>query len=241
MARKRGYKRKYILTYDANGNITSDYNKGITKIKYNYLNLPQVIQFKNGNAIYYTYDAMGEKLKTEYYTIKSEVQIPMGGIMPYSAKGVAYIGGAALKIGGLPIMTIDMNGLTRTLFLKGIPLTPWLNTYPTIKKADKDGKKRIISTLEILSPKEICSETYLVVNRFDSEIEAQNLCLYFKTKFVRFLIAQLTSTQQLAKANFGLVPNQDFTKSWTDEKLYAKYDLTDDEIAFIESTIKPME
>jgi hypothetical protein len=68
--------------------MTSDYNKGITGIKYNSLNLPQAIQFKNGNAIYYTYDAMGEKLKTEYYTIKSEVQIPMGSIMPYSANDV---------------------------------------------------------------------------------------------------------------------------------------------------------
>jgi len=43
--------------------MTSDYNKGITEIKYNSLNLPQVIQFKNGNAIYYTYYAMFEKLK----------------------------------------------------------------------------------------------------------------------------------------------------------------------------------
>jgi hypothetical protein len=61
-----------------------------------------------------------------------------------------------------------------------------------------------------------------------------------KTKFVRFLIAQLTSTQHLSKANFAFVPIQDFTKSWANEELYAKYGLTDDEIAFIESTIKPM-
>lgn len=87
----------------------------------------------------------------------------------------------------------------------------------------------------------ICSETYLVVNSFDSDTEAENLCLYFKTKFVRFLIAQLTSTQQLAKSNFGLVPNQDFTKFWTDAELNAKCGLTDNEIAFIDSTIKPMD
>jgi|WetSurMetagenome_2_1015567.scaffolds.fasta_scaffold81458_4 hypothetical protein len=73
---------------NTNGNMTSDYNKGITEIKYNYLNLPQAIQFQNGNAIYYTYDAMGEKQKTEYYTIKSEVQIPMGSIMPYSVNDI---------------------------------------------------------------------------------------------------------------------------------------------------------
>ena len=49
------------------------------------------------------------------------------------------------------------------------------------------------------------------------------------------------STKQLAKANFGLVPNKDFTKPWTDAELNAKYGLTYNEIAFIESTIKPME
>ncbi|MFA6712271.1 MAG: Eco57I restriction-modification methylase domain-containing protein [Bacteroidales bacterium] len=114
-------------------------------------------------------------------------------------------------------------------------------TYDHAGRADKDGKKRIISTLEVLNPKEICTETYIVVGSFNSENEAQNLYGYIKTKLARFLIAQLTSTQHLSKANFAFVPLQDFTKSWTDRELYAKYCLTDDEIAFIESTIKPME
>lgn len=50
-----------------------------------------------------------------------------------------------------------------------------------------------------------------------------------------------TSTQQMSRANFRFVPLQDFTRSWTDADLYAKYGLTEDEIAFIESMIKPME
>lgn len=50
-----------------------------------------------------------------------------------------------------------------------------------------------------------------------------------------------TSTQQMSKANFRFVPLQDFSKPWTDAELYAKYGLTDEEIAFIESMIKPME
>ena len=64
---------------------------------------------------------------------------------------------------------------------------------------------------------------------------------YIKTKFVRSLIAMITSTQQLSRANFRFVPLQDFTKPWTDEELYKKYNLTDEEIQFIESMIKPME
>jgi site-specific DNA-methyltransferase (adenine-specific) len=114
-------------------------------------------------------------------------------------------------------------------------------TYDHAGHTDKEGKKRIISTLEVLRTKEISIETYIVVGFFDSENEAQNLYGYIKTKFARFLITQLTSTQHLFKANFAFIPLQDFTKSWTDAELYAKYGLTNEEIFFIESTIKPME
>jgi len=113
-------------------------------------------------------------------------------------------------------------------------------TYDHAGRADKDGKKRIISTLEVLPPNEICTETYIVVGTFNTNIEAQNLCKYLKTKFVRFLISQLTSTQHITKNNYAFVPIQNFTKPWTDAELNAKYGLTDDEITFIESTIKPM-
>ena len=61
------------------------------------------------------------------------------------------------------------------------------------------------------------------------------------TKFVRFLVGMKKMTQDLKDQTFALVPLQDFSKSWTDEKLYKKYKLTEEEIAFIESMIKPME
>ncbi|MDP4252276.1 MAG: hypothetical protein Q8918_19430, partial [Bacteroidota bacterium] len=50
-------------TYDANGNLTSDYNKSITSITYNYLNLPQVVSITGKGTITYTYDAAGNKLQ----------------------------------------------------------------------------------------------------------------------------------------------------------------------------------
>lgn len=49
------------------------------------------------------------------------------------------------------------------------------------------------------------------------------------------------SSINLSKLVFSFVPMQDFSKPWTDAELYAKYNLTDEEIAFIESMIKPME
>lgn len=114
-------------------------------------------------------------------------------------------------------------------------------TYDHAGRPDKEGKRRIFSAVEILPPKAICTETYLVIDVFDSEIEAAGFLSYLKTKFVRFMVSLVTATQHLSKASFCYVPIQDFSRSWTDADLYTKYNLTDEEIAFIETTIKPME
>jgi RHS repeat-associated protein len=65
-------------TYDANGNITGDYNKDIAWIKYNLLNLPSKIQFGNGNKTEYIYNASGTKYRAIYSTKLSTMQIPLG-------------------------------------------------------------------------------------------------------------------------------------------------------------------
>lgn len=62
-----------------------------------------------------------------------------------------------------------------------------------------------------------------------------------KTKFFRFMMALIKNTQNISKSVFAFVPVQVFSKPWTDEELYKKYNLTDNEIAFIESMIKPMD
>ena len=108
-------------------------------------------------------------------------------------------------------------------------------------KADKNGQSRILSILEMLDPKEVCSETYIVVNSYDTEAEAAGLYSYLKTRFARFLIMQATSSIMITRGCFMFVPVQNFAEEWTDEKLYKKYELTEDEIAFIESTIRVME
>ena len=108
-------------------------------------------------------------------------------------------------------------------------------------ETDKNGQKRIISTLEIIEPNTVCAETYLLMAAFNSKEEADNYVTYIKTKFVRALIAMITSTQQLSRANFRLIPQQEYKRPWTDKDLYAKYNLTDEEINFIEGTIRPME
>ena len=104
----------------------------------------------------------------------------------------------------------------------------------------KDGKYRVLSTMELLKPGEICSETYLVAGAFDSKEEATNYMDYLKTQFVRFLILQIAMTQQLSKASFAFVPCQDFTRKWTDKQLFEKYDLSSEEVNYIQGMIKEM-
>jgi site-specific DNA-methyltransferase (adenine-specific) len=109
-------------------------------------------------------------------------------------------------------------------------------------KPGSDGKYQIVpSTMRVMEKNEICAETYICIGSFKERIEADNLRKYLSTIFARFLMLQAMSSIMINKDAFQFVPLQDFSKPWTDEELYKKYDLTDEEIAFIESMIRPME
>ena len=90
-------------------------------------------------------------------------------------------------------------------------------------------------------PSTCCTETYLVVGTFDNREQAENLISYIKTRFFRFFVLYKKNTQNAARGVYSLVPIQDFNEPWTDEKLYTKYGLTEEEIEYIESMIRPME
>ncbi len=90
------------------------------------------------------------------------------------------------------------------------------------------------------SPNSVCSQTFLYA-AFDSRIEAENFITYMKTKFFRILVSACKISQDAPSKAYRFVPLQDFSKAWTDEELYEKYALSEIEIAFIESKIKPME
>lgn len=86
-----------------------------------------------------------------------------------------------------------------------------------------------------------CTETYLVIGPFEDENICKNVISYISTKFFRFLVLQKKPSHHATSKVYGFVPVQDFSKPWTDEELYAKYGLTDEEIAFIDSMIRPMD
>ena len=96
------------------------------------------------------------------------------------------------------------------------------------------------------APNSICSETYLVIgydykkHNFSKE-ECLNIISYIKTKFFRFMVDIKKSTQHCRRGVYQFVPLQDFSKPWTDEELYKKYKLTQEEIDYIENNIDPMD
>lgn len=106
----------------------------------------------------------------------------------------------------------------------------------------RDGSFRVLtSSMRVLIPNEVCTNSYIVIGEFKTPKTAENVLTYLRTRFVRFLVLQAVSSIHISRTSFTFVPMQDFSKPWTDEELYAKYKLTQEEIDFIESMIKPME
>lgn len=116
----------------------------------------------------------------------------------------------------------------------------------------KDGKFRVIpSSMRVIKPNEVCTHSYFLIGATTDMIVAENTCKYMKTQTVRFLMLMAMSGFGLSKNVLVFVPLQDFTSSsdidWSqpianiDRQLYKKYNLSDEEIDFIETNVKEME
>ena len=104
-----------------------------------------------------------------------------------------------------------------------------------------DGKPvAIIGKNYVGAPGSVCTDSLLPFGSFDNKYEAESLSSYMRTKFYRFCVGILKSSQNLYQIVYQFVPSQDWSHPWTDKMLYEKYSLTPDEISYIESMIKPM-
>lgn len=121
----------------------------------------------------------------------------------------------------------------------------WINKYKvyiSFGYGAGEGYPHQILNKPILGEKRsCCTETYLVIGPYNSKSEANNVISYINTRFFRFMVMLKKNTQNGTRGVYEFVPLQDFSHPWTDEMLYKKYNLTEDEIAFIESMIRPME
>ena len=96
---------------------------------------------------------------------------------------------------------------------------------------------KFLSRPIIAEPGSACTESYVVAGLFDTEAEATNYAGYLRTRFARFLVSLRKSTQDAPKNVYGFIPDLPLKKEWTDTKLYKRYGLTSDEIAFIEAQV----
>jgi site-specific DNA-methyltransferase (adenine-specific) len=113
-----------------------------------------------------------------------------------------------------------------------------------VPKAGSDGGQKIPDSVlgkpKVVEPESVCTQSFLAF-WFQSEAEARNFEAYYATKFFRFIVSLRKITQDALKGTYRWVPSQDLSRRWADEELYAKYKLTQEEIDFIESMIRPME
>ena len=107
-------------------------------------------------------------------------------------------------------------------------------------QVDKNGMRKVLSLSGVLPPGSVVTETYVLLGTYDSEAEARNCFSYAATKLFRYLVTVRASAQDLPRISYSFVPIQDFSRPWSDEDLYSKYGLGEDEIALIDSTIRPM-
>lgn len=100
---------------------------------------------------------------------------------------------------------------------------------------------RILSTPFVGEPGSISSETYLCIGPFESKEQAHSALSYLSCRLTRLLILLHKPSQHVTRKVYTFVPTQDWTQRWTDDDLYEKYGITDEEIAFIEKVVRPME
>ena len=168
-------------------------------------------------------------------------QTPFGFLTSFRGRNQKQNGDLNL-ISSKGISYVSLDEVTRN--------TEWIDKYKVLigkalsghaGEVDANGQAKIIAGSRIIKPGEVCTQTYLVVGPSDTEIEAKSLQSYIFTKFVRFLMMPTMVSISISGASFRFVPKQKFDHIFTDEELYAKYNLTQEEIDFIESMIKPMD
>jgi site-specific DNA-methyltransferase (adenine-specific) len=172
-------------------------------------------------------------------------------VYPISPFGLATNVRGALKDFNGSIKVISSSGesfIENTLVIKNKDIIPnykviigQLNPDRAGVNNAKDGMMNVTTKIRILEPNEVHTATYILLDSFKLKNEAENFKSYVSTKFVRYLISLTLSSMHITRESFKFVPIQDFSESWTDEKLYKKYSLTDEEILFIEGMIRPME
>jgi site-specific DNA-methyltransferase (adenine-specific) len=148
-------------------------------------------------------------------------------IILHSSEGVGYIRRADVK------KNTNIIDKYKVTIGKVVPSNGEVDVTPEM------GYK-VITTPRILAPGEIHTESYMLLSSFNNKNFAENFSHYLTLKLPRFLLKQTLTSMNIAKDNFIFVPSIDCSKKWQDEDLYDLYNLSIDEINYIDSIMRPM-
>ena len=112
---------------------------------------------------------------------------------------------------------------------------------PAGGRPDRNGRFYGLSSIRVIEPNVVTTEAYPVVGAFETELEAERMCGYLRTKFVRLLLTLRSANQSVGRTTFGFVPDLPMDRDWDDSELNKRFGLSAEEIEFIDSMIRPME
>ena len=98
----------------------------------------------------------------------------------------------------------------------------------------------VLGKPEVAEPNSVCTQTWIVAGPIKSKEQAEVVARYLQTSFVRFLVSLRKVSQDAMRGVYRWVPQQNWNQVWTDEALYKKYGIAKDEIAFINTMIRPL-
>lgn len=158
-------------------------------------------------------------------TFKGKVTKRAGDVLVYQNGGTGYIARNSVPSG------TELIDKWKIYVGRAAPGTGNRDTYP----------HRILSTPFIGEPGSICSETYLCIGPFENKSEAESALSYITCRLTRLLILLHKPSQDTTRKVYTFVPTQEWGRKWTDDELYAKYGITESEIAFVEKIVRPMD
>lgn len=109
------------------------------------------------------------------------------------------------------------------------------------RERERSGVDLVLSPPIIGEPGSVCTQTYIVAGPLSSKVEAESVESYLRTRLAQFLVSLRKPSQDVFRGMYRWVPIQPWDRTWADAALYKKYRITQDEQAFIESMIRPME
>ncbi|MBL8180019.1 MAG: Eco57I restriction-modification methylase domain-containing protein [Blastocatellia bacterium] len=152
-------------------------------------------------------------------TFKGKTTKSAGDVSVYRNGGIGYVARAEVKASADAI-------------------DKWKVYIPPLGSGSDAFPHPILGRAFVGEPGSVSSETYLYIGPFANERECKNVVSYIATRLFRFLVLLHKPSQHATRVVYTFVPKQDFSKSWTDEELYAKYGISSDEISFIEKMIR---